>query len=457
MDKKSSSVVAFCCSVAACSYVNSWRVPSTLRCPPLPCLSEAFIPNAITTFPIFWPSARGILTSAIVSSLVPYHTSGIYIPHLHTTYEKLSNNLSYGSLGALLALVPYYASLLSFTVSFLHAPSKTLRRLLFQYRNLVEKVSLSDGGVVTLVWSTELPISSGDQIVLILPGLNNSSETGFIRVLQRRLTSAMEAEGKRPHVAVLDMRHTGTAKGGDNDVPKPFSAASWKDLYDVFAHLNERYGGAPVHLVSQSLGAGITLKFLGQENVPRELRSATAVSPPVSYAGISRHLNRGLSALMTIPMKISFLLNSTLRNAVPSVPAVVKSLTMRHFERHTICPLEGFKDEFDYYRQNEPSCTMPNITVPTLILASRDDPICPPPPDSVSSAFVALCTTDFGGHLGFFDFWGRRWCDTVICEHVLYRIRKNHNCDSEEAAAGKQYEKVVSKRWPSLRGIVMGF
>ena len=55
-------------------------------------------------------------------------------------------------------------------------------------------------GIVSLVWS-DPPEALHEPIVLLLPGMNNNSETGFVRRLAKRLMKGTEAK-----VATLDYR-----------------------------------------------------------------------------------------------------------------------------------------------------------------------------------------------------------------------------------------------------------
>jgi predicted alpha/beta-fold hydrolase len=85
----------------------------------------------------------------------------------------------------------------------------------------------------------------------------------------------------------------------------------------------------------------------------------------------------------------------------------------------------GFGTADTYYREASSAQYICSIRIPTLIVASRDDPMIPP--DALAAVnlppSVRLHMTSHGGHLGFVGRGGvdpdRRWMDWRVVDWVL--------------------------------------
>jgi predicted alpha/beta-fold hydrolase len=85
----------------------------------------------------------------------------------------------------------------------------------------------------------------------------------------------------------------------------------------------------------------------------------------------------------------------------------------------------GFGTADNYYRTASSAPLVEHIRVPTLIVASRDDPMIPP--DALARvaapADVEIRLVDHGGHLGFVGRAGvdadRRWMDWRVVDWVV--------------------------------------
>ncbi|GMH50291.1 hypothetical protein TL16_g08091 [Triparma laevis f. inornata] len=443
---------SFVISVLLSQYYSSFRVPRLYgSCPPLPSLLTHFSPHPLTTFPLFYPKLRGFITTTFLSKLMPYH-----LPLFHQILHTLN---------------PF---------------TPTPKILSLQNHVMSEGIVLDDGSYVSLVWPPcSPPFMVGDTLVLILPGMNNSSETGFVRCLQQTLTLKLnnnKSNNGHVHCCILDYRLTGTSQHlqKPNENPHPSCADGWLDLPTVISHINHHYTSPPIHLVGQSLGGGMTLKYLGGIDTPQNIVSGTCVSPPVDYSKVAKHLEDGIVSrvcnfVMTVPCKIALVLNGTMRRAIynkSKLFSALTCLTVRGFEDAVLVPLLDYTSPEDYYNKNSPKSTILNIRVPTLIITAEDDPIVPPP-DEIKNENIGVAVVDFGGHLGFFDFMGWSWSDEVVAEHVGRRIGEWEKREGGEEVRRKRTSSIQSnesdvseasstglvkvKRRPSVRGTILGF
>ena len=99
---------------------------------------------------------------------------------------------------------------------------------------------------------------------------------------------------------------------------------------------------------------------------------------------------------------------------------------VRELDENFICPRYGFRDADDYYGLCSPLNYMPEVRVPTLVLAACDDPWIPASyyrdfkwSDNPSLLSVMA---EGGGHLGFHSADSDLpWCDRVL-EKFLERV-----------------------------------
>lgn len=97
------------------------------------------------------------------------------------------------------------------------------------------------------------------------------------------------------------------------------------------------------------------------------------------------------------------------------------------FDDQITAPLCGFRDAEDYYAQSSSGPRLKEITLPTRILAAKDDPMVAfsAIESAERSKHVELYTTESGGHLGFFGKSAehgeedRRWMDSVIESWIM--------------------------------------
>jgi hypothetical protein len=205
-------------------------------------LHRAFLPHPLTILPLFSPKLRGIITTSFLGSYM-------------------------SSISAL-------------------NPLKLLSQVLgSSVKDTVERIDLPDGGIVTLVWTNSAPPATQEQpLILLLPGMNNSSETGFVRSLSLALSRSTPS-----HVATLDYRHVGHSQAFESSSSRPCCADSYKDMPLVIAHIQRLYKPSSLLLIGQSLGAGIGLKYLGT-NPGCPVTAMVAVSPPVNYPDIASYV-----------------------------------------------------------------------------------------------------------------------------------------------------------------------
>jgi len=93
------------------------------------------------------------------------------------------------------------------------------------------------------------------------------------------------------------------------------------------------------------------------------------------------------------------------------------------YDRAYTAPLNGFKDEYDYWAQASCKNHLNDIKVSTLIVNSIDDPFlagdCYPMKDAMQNENIFLETPEHGGHMGFASWGDIYWWQERMMEVIL--------------------------------------
>ena len=197
---------------------------------------------------------------------------------------------------------------------------------------------------------------------------------------------------------------------------------------------------SPIWLAGISLGGNVALKLAGETTdhpVPALARVA-AIAPPVDLEcslGLLTHPRNRVyerhfvHELLTLARRRARLFPD---QPLPSFP---RRTSLRTFDDLYTAPRAGFRDAAEYYARSSAAQFVPNIRVPTLILAARDDPFISAEPIErlVRPDHVAIQITDHGGHGGFIGadgaggiYWGERAvANWLLADRASARRRAN--------------------------------
>ena len=251
-----------------------------------------------------------------------------------------------------------------------------------------------------------------------------------------RMTSKLLKEG---HLVIrVNLRGCGPGFGY---ALQPYHCGRSLDIREIVHFIQNLYAASPISLMGFSLGGNIVLKMAGEEAVPKgsNLDSIIAISPPI-------HLSESLKHMQSANGKPfeKYFVRSLLRHVkrlhqeFPELPNIELNAirSLEEFDNNYTAPRSGFRDAQDYYTKASSAELIPNINIPTLIIAAKDDPLIET--NSISGLpkqdNVTVILTEKGGHLGFITKpnknIGIRWMDTLILNWIkhLNHLQPNKVC-----------------------------
>lgn len=247
---------------------------------------------------------------------------------------------------------------------------------------------------------TDVENASG--IVVLVHGLGGSSQSSYLN------RAHLLAVGLGLSVLRLDLR------GADGLGADIHHAGLGSDLGAVLASKPlQRYTRR--YLLGYSIGGHVCLKYAadcpsGSTSAPNALTAVAAICPPLHleagaahfdaqpYFPYRRHVLQGL-----IRMYGSFVER---HGPWPVSTERAQSIRrIREFDEAIIAPRFGFKDAGEYYHSESAAHVLHRISVPTLIVATVDDPMVPkasvrPLYPSMPSS-ITLIESERGGHVAF--------------------------------------------------------
>jgi predicted alpha/beta-fold hydrolase len=274
-----------------------------------------------------------------------------------------------------------------------------------------ERFETSDGDFVDLDWLESKDRSGERPLVIVLHGLEGSSQSPYVPGLLR------EASRRGWDGVAMNFR---SCSGELNRLPRFYHSGETEDLNEVVSSLIARWPGRPIGLVGYSLGGNVLLKWLGErgEKAPESLRAAVAVSVPFDLAAAAHRIDHGIHRIygqvFLRTLKQKALMKVRRYPGLLDPKAVVQSQTFAEFDNCVTAPLHGFANARDYWTRASATPWLEEIRRPTLMLSAYDDPFLParclPHDAAARSRWLTAEFTPYGGHVGFVE---GRWPGAV--------------------------------------------
>lgn len=183
-----------------------------------------------------------------------------------------------------------------------------------------------------------------------------------------------------------------------------------------------------ISLVGFSLGANLTLKYLGEEDRSDLINAAAVFSVPLDLAACSTEIGKWYNwvyskrFLKSLKRKVH-LKRGDIDKEV-DVDKILNSKSVYEFDNLLTGPLHGFINADYYYHQCSSMHFLEGINIPTLVVNAQNDPFlsqsCYDITKFESSLHVYLEIPKFGGHVGFglSDSQGVYWSERRAFEFI---------------------------------------
>ena len=232
-------------------------------------------------------------------------------------------------------------------------------------------VHLSDDDRLVIHDNRPMTWNPGDRMAIFFHGLCGSHASPYVARAARKI----RATGVR--TVRVDFRGFGDSALISRH---HLYAGCSQDLRDVVQHVHQLSPTSQISLIGFSIGASIMLKALGEWSSahPKFVDSAVAVSPPIdlvrSCANLQNNGNRIYDHYFVRQLKANLAVRR--RKVARLVDNNVNPLPNRlvHFDDQFTGPVWGFSGARDYYEKCSSGPLLTKVQVPTVMLASKDDP-----------------------------------------------------------------------------------
>ena len=277
-----------------------------------------------------------------------------------------------------------------------------------------EILKLPDGDITAADWIDG--DGDGDAPLLVLiHGMEGSSHSRYARLFMN------ECRQRGWRGVVLHMRSCG---GLMNKHREFYHAGFYQDIeYFLDKRLPALGFKQKVYLLGISLGGSQVAHYLAKGDATARIKAAVIVSAPFDLAATADHMSKGFSRNYVAKFRQSLLEKYHLKSALIDDEEIGSKLarakTFWDLDNAGTAPIHGFRDAAHYYQEMSANKCLQDIPVPTLYLASKDDPFVPEAamPHNSTGSLTSLLT-EKGGHVGFVDHYGKSWMVPTVFKYL---------------------------------------
>tara|TARA_S200000501_G_scaffold377563_1_gene436426 strand:+ start:725 stop:1666 length:942 start_codon:yes stop_codon:yes gene_type:complete len=282
-------------------------------------------------------------------------------------------------------------------------------RLLTPY--IHERIITQDQDFLDLFWMRQ----NSKKLVIISHGLEGNVDRAYVK--------GMANAHFTQNFDVLAWNYRGCSNQ-INKLPKMYHSGATEDLLEVVNHASKKY--REVFLIGFSLGANLTLKFLGERGTYKNIKKACTIAAPLDLKSSSLHLNTSKNVLYQLRFLRSLKKKARIKYVQHPGLFDLKKLentnTIYDFDNLITAPINGFDHAEDYYERCSSKNFLENIQIPTQILNAMNDPFLTPQILNKSiiahSDYVSYKITPQGGHCGYPDFSKKTyWSETFAVNY----------------------------------------
>ena len=271
-----------------------------------------------------------------------------------------------------------------------------------------ERIENTEGDFLDLDWKK----TGSKKLVLILAGLEGKSTSLYSR-------AAIRYSNKQGWDAVC-MNYRGCS-GEPNRLLQGYHMGATEDVKFTVNHILSIYNYDEIVILGYSLGGNLALKYIGEEgeSLPKQIKGSVSFSVPMDIKKSNERLNKWYNwhYIKWFMLTLNYKANQKKKQfpeALQDYKGFFMSGNFVYFDTHFTAPANGFKTVEEYWKLSSCKPHLPNINVPSLIIASHDDTFisdnCYPKKEAQNNEHLYLEITRYGGHCGFVrNFFEKHW------------------------------------------------
>lgn len=255
-------------------------------------------------------------------------------------------------------------------------------------------------------------------VMIAIHGLAGDYDSPYIR----HLTNQAMAEDY--HVIRVNLRGAGKGRAL---AKSSYHAGAAGDLYQLVQQLRSDYPDLPLIMAAFSLGGTMAVNLVARHDMTGLLSGLVSFCAPLDMRACAERFHQRRNFIYN--RHFTKALVAQARSGPTRYPEKIARLsqarTVRDFDNCLTAPMAGYQDADDYYAGTTPLAFLPNISIPTLLVHSDNDPWIPVSAyqaiPSLKSVFCLI--TRGGGHVGFHDKHSKKRCwQSAIALHFAYQI-----------------------------------
>lgn len=263
-----------------------------------------------------------------------------------------------------------------------------------------ERVELKDGDFIDIDWSYSDDPKSKGKVAVLVHGLEGNAQRQYILGLAKHFVK------NQWNVAAINLRN---CSGEVNRLYQSYNAGVSDDLTSIISHIIEKNYHS-ISICGFSLGGNITLKYLGEKKIPKQVKSAVAVSVPCDLYNSLKEINKPKNFIyqqrFIHSLKKKLLERQRVFPNEISISDINDCRSLIDIDNLYTSVAHGYVDAIDYYTKCSSNQFLKDITIPTLIINAKNDTFlgttCYPYNQAQRNSNLYLETPDFGGHVGFY-------------------------------------------------------
>ncbi|XP_069616154.1 protein ABHD15 [Ranitomeya imitator] len=288
-----------------------------------------------------------------------------------------------------------------------------------------ENLQLTDGGIIALDW-----VVGPRQSLKTRRGTNITDNPPLLLVIPNpfgKLTRNVQhfcllALDKGYYPVIFNRR-------GQNDCPlttlrlQDFGEPG--DLKEAVNYICFRHPSSMFFAVSEGLGSGLLLSYLGECGSSSYMTAVSCISPVFRcQEWFETRLPWFYEWPLLFYQKVILSRYFSALVEVVSTEKLFRSNSLQEFHETLHCQFENRKVSWDtYWERNEPLRDVDEVAVPVLCICSMDDPIRGPPQTTLpielfrTNPYFLLLLTHYGGHCGFLTESPGAWSHEVTLDY----------------------------------------